>query len=171
MLFSLSGLQPVQRLGVVAEDEWDAVQAARLLKARWSEPNALIGHAAGDKRVPVLARGHPQHGSSAVTGIPPDIGAGGGDPDDRSWKALIGDDQVGAAAKDQDWLIRGFGAVDRVDDLLRAARLVEGASRPAEAQRGAASEPYLGKACGVRLMRHAGAATRSTTARPRRWSA
>src|SRR5438876_5040 len=31
-------------LGVVAEDEWDAVQAARLLKARWSEPNALIGH-------------------------------------------------------------------------------------------------------------------------------
>jgi len=32
-------------LGVVADDEWDAVQAARLLKARWSEPNALIGHA------------------------------------------------------------------------------------------------------------------------------
>jgi CO/xanthine dehydrogenase Mo-binding subunit len=31
-------------LGVVADDEWDAVQAARLLKARWSESNALIGH-------------------------------------------------------------------------------------------------------------------------------
>jgi CO/xanthine dehydrogenase Mo-binding subunit len=31
-------------LGVVADDEWDAVQAARLLKARWSEGNALIGH-------------------------------------------------------------------------------------------------------------------------------
>ena len=31
-------------LGVVADDEWDAVQAARRLKARWSEPNALIGH-------------------------------------------------------------------------------------------------------------------------------
>src|SRR5439155_1059522 len=31
-------------LGVVADDEWDAVQAARLLKARWTDPNALIGH-------------------------------------------------------------------------------------------------------------------------------
>ncbi|MDQ2962292.1 MAG: molybdopterin-dependent oxidoreductase [Pseudomonadota bacterium] len=31
-------------LGVVADDEWDAVQAARLLKARWSEGNALVGH-------------------------------------------------------------------------------------------------------------------------------
>jgi nicotinate dehydrogenase subunit B len=31
-------------LGVVADDEWDAVQAARLLKARWSEGNPLIGH-------------------------------------------------------------------------------------------------------------------------------
>jgi CO/xanthine dehydrogenase Mo-binding subunit len=31
-------------LGVVADDEWDAVQAARLLKARWSGGNALIGH-------------------------------------------------------------------------------------------------------------------------------
>ena len=31
-------------LGVVAGDEWDAVRAARRLKARWSEPNALIGH-------------------------------------------------------------------------------------------------------------------------------
>jgi CO/xanthine dehydrogenase Mo-binding subunit len=31
-------------LGVVADDEWDAVQAARLLKARWSQGDGLIGH-------------------------------------------------------------------------------------------------------------------------------
>ncbi|MBI3707986.1 MAG: xanthine dehydrogenase family protein molybdopterin-binding subunit [Proteobacteria bacterium] len=31
-------------LGVVAEEEWDAVQAARTLKARWSESATLIGH-------------------------------------------------------------------------------------------------------------------------------
>jgi CO/xanthine dehydrogenase Mo-binding subunit len=30
-------------LGVVADDEWDAVVAARTLKARWSDANALIG--------------------------------------------------------------------------------------------------------------------------------
>ena len=31
-------------LGVVAEDEWDAVRALRALKARWSESATLIGH-------------------------------------------------------------------------------------------------------------------------------
>ncbi len=33
-------------LGVVAEDEWDAVSAARALKARWSEASTLIGNKA-----------------------------------------------------------------------------------------------------------------------------
>ena len=33
-------------LGVVAASEWDAVSAARLLKARWSESAPLIGAAA-----------------------------------------------------------------------------------------------------------------------------
>lgn len=33
-------------VGVVAEDEWDAVSAARALKLKWSMPNGLIGHEA-----------------------------------------------------------------------------------------------------------------------------
>ncbi len=33
-------------LGVVAEDEWDAVSAARALKTRWSEANTLMGNKA-----------------------------------------------------------------------------------------------------------------------------
>ena len=33
-------------LGVVAEDEWDAVSAARALKVRWSDTRNLIGHEA-----------------------------------------------------------------------------------------------------------------------------
>jgi CO/xanthine dehydrogenase Mo-binding subunit len=33
-------------LGVVANDEWDAAVAARMLKATWTAPNALIGSAA-----------------------------------------------------------------------------------------------------------------------------
>jgi CO/xanthine dehydrogenase Mo-binding subunit len=33
-------------LGVVADDEWDAVLAARTLKARWSDANTLIGQEA-----------------------------------------------------------------------------------------------------------------------------
>jgi len=44
----IPGVQVVHRqnfLAVVAVDEWDAVLAARTLKARWSETNSLVGHA------------------------------------------------------------------------------------------------------------------------------
>src|SRR5215831_2133970 len=46
---NIHGVRVVRResfLAVVAEDEWDAVRAARALKVRWSESNRLIGHAA-----------------------------------------------------------------------------------------------------------------------------
>jgi CO/xanthine dehydrogenase Mo-binding subunit len=33
-------------LGVLAEDEWDCISAARALKANWSEANTLVGHQA-----------------------------------------------------------------------------------------------------------------------------
>ena len=42
----ISGARVVRResfLAVVADDEWDAVRAARALKARWSESSALVG--------------------------------------------------------------------------------------------------------------------------------
>jgi nicotinate dehydrogenase subunit B len=46
---SIAGARVVRResfLAVVSSDEWDAVRAARALKARWSDANALVGHAA-----------------------------------------------------------------------------------------------------------------------------
>jgi len=45
----IGGARVVRResfLAVVADDEWDAVRAARALKARWSESSALVGQSA-----------------------------------------------------------------------------------------------------------------------------
>ena len=82
------------------------------------------------------------HGSPAATStmaplhaVRVDGDARGRHPDDGPVKAVVGDEQVGATAHDEQGLAGGVRRADHVDQLGLARRLDEASGRAAEAER------------------------------------
>ena len=101
-------------------------------------PGPLGSHGPGDEIVPDLPRGDLQLGPGAVRGLGAD--PPGGDLDHGAVEALVGDQDVGAAAEDQDRFTPGVTVGDGVDELLFGRRLDEAPRGPAEPEGGVVRE-------------------------------
>jgi len=117
-----------------AGQPWNAGQA---LQARQPAGDGPAHHA-----VPVLARRDP-HRCRPIRAAAHLGDAAGADPHDRAVESLVGDDQVAAAAQDQDRLAPAVGGAHRGDHVRVGGRLGEPRRRAAQAQGGAAGERHL----------------------------
>src|SRR5699024_479985 len=72
--------------------------------------------------------------------------------DDDPAEALVGDEEVRAAAENEERPVRVVGRADRLDEVSLARRLDVRVDGPADAQRGEVREGRLGQ--GARLVGH-----------------
>ena len=98
----------------------------------------LRGHGAGDELVPRLPRGDLQLCPGAVRGL--GANPSGGDLDYGAVEALVGDQNIGAAAEDQDRFATRVAVRDGVDELLLGHRLDEMPRGTAEPEGGVIRE-------------------------------
>ncbi len=96
------------------------------------------------ERLPGLAGGdgHEDPATGRVVSLVVGSDTGGRDLDDRSGKAVIGDDDVAPAGQDEDRLARFIAGADGVDQVLLGLGTQPGARRSTQPQRRVVLEQF-----------------------------